>query len=235
MLDLRNLAVALHSKYLGSQQMAPPQTSSSPNPLPEDSQESTISPQFLRPIDVTSGKAVISLQDMINTTVALKSNLDVEVIQPSSQWPHSLFQTNSIPTSQRPSPQPLQQSQPSSDEDQNAAHVAQAISGLQREVLLLRNDLNFELWLSRENSKHIGRLYQDRILMKTAEAERQGLVCRSFVRPCRISHDAIHSTTNYENTDSKSSHSKESCGNTNNRHQLRRTSTLTGIRSCKRS
>jgi len=46
---------------------------------------------------------------------------------------------------------------------------------LQREVLLLRNELNFELWSSRENVKHIGRLYQDRVLSKTAEMERQGL------------------------------------------------------------
>jgi len=57
----------------------------------------------------------------------------------------------------------------------NSFMVSQAISGLQREILLLRNDLNFELWLSRENSKHIGRLYQDQILMRTAETERQGL------------------------------------------------------------
>jgi len=46
---------------------------------------------------------------------------------------------------------------------------------LQREILLLRNELNFELWVSRENVKHIGRLYQDHILSRSAEAERQGL------------------------------------------------------------
>ncbi|KAJ7136538.1 pyrroline-5-carboxylate reductase dimerization-domain-containing protein [Mycena crocata] len=50
-----------------------------------------------------------------------------------------------------------------------------AISGLQREVLLLRNELNFELWLLRENVKHVGRLYQDRVLSRDAEVERQGL------------------------------------------------------------
>jgi hypothetical protein len=55
-------------------------------------------------------------------------------------------------------------------------HAVQAISELQREVLLLRNELNFELWLSRENIKHVGRLWHDRRLLQTAESERQGLV-----------------------------------------------------------
>ncbi|KIM49478.1 hypothetical protein M413DRAFT_109137 [Hebeloma cylindrosporum] len=130
-------------------------------------------PRFIQTIDISSGKAILSLQDMIETTVALKSNLNLEVIQPASQWPYALFSTTSGSLSQLPN-----DVQPELSElnlEQNAAHVAQAISGLQREILLLRNDLNFELWLSRENSKHIGRLYQDRILMKTAEAERQGL------------------------------------------------------------
>jgi len=39
----------------------------------------------------------------------------------------------------------------------------------------LKNELNFELWLSRENVQHVGRLYQERILSKNAEVERQGL------------------------------------------------------------
>jgi hypothetical protein len=61
-------------------------------------------------------------------------------------------------------------------EDKLPSHVAQAISDLQREVIHLRNELNFEVWLSRENVRHIGRLYQDQILSKNAEMERQGLV-----------------------------------------------------------
>ena len=58
------------------------------------------------------------------------------------------------------------------------ANVALAIAGLQREVLMLRCELNFELWMARENVKHIGRLYQDRVVSRTAEVERQGLVSR---------------------------------------------------------
>jgi len=168
MLDVRNLAVGLQGRYF------PGDTSTSLQPLPREEPDSDALPtRFLKPIDLSSGRAVISLQDMINTTVALRSNIDLEVIHPTSQWPSSVFSTTSTMAPEEGEPVPLLSNQ---DQDPNALHVAQAISGLQREILLLRNDLNFELWLSRENAKHIGRLYQDRILMKTAETERQGLV-----------------------------------------------------------
>ena len=180
MLDLRNLSVAIRARY-------PPDPVSMPSPPhvrksedgSDDAPEGDVPPpQFIQAIDLSSGKAILSMQDMIDTTVALKSNLDLEVIQPSSQWPYALFSGTSRFFSQLPPDEQPQMSE--LHLDQNAAHVAHAISGLQREILLLRNDLNFELWLSRENSRHIGRLYQDRILMKTAEAERQGLVCFDF-------------------------------------------------------
>lgn len=132
--------------------------------------ESELPVHLIRPIDLSTDKATISLQDMISTTVALKSNMDVEITKPVSQWPHTLFLM----------PQPPAEEEGrllSLDTGEIPSHIIQVISGLQREILLLRNELNFELWLSRENVKHIGRLYQDRILAKTAETERQGLVC----------------------------------------------------------
>ena len=167
MLDIRNLALGIRARYSSDKTASPATTSAQP----DDPSEVTDGLRFLRPIDLSSGRTVISLQDMINTTVALKSTLDLEVIQPSTSWSPAIF-SNAIP---------LNQSSSSQDNDQqNGFMVSQAISGLQREILLLRNDLNFELWLSRENSKHIGRLYQDQILMRTAETERQGLVCMLF-------------------------------------------------------
>ena len=189
MLDLRNLVVAMLARYHPNHEQenhaslaAIQETSASDTATETDNSTASThytSPptQFIRPIDISSGKAVLFLQDMINITIALKSNLDVEVIQPSSQGAHSLFQTNSIPSSGH-----IQADAPVNDDrDSNSARVAQAVAGLQREILLLRNDLNFELWLSRENSKHIGRLYEDRVLMKNTEAERQGLVCTYFL------------------------------------------------------
>lgn len=74
-------------------------------------------------------------------------------------------------------------------------HVSQAISGLQREIILIRNELFFELWLSRQNIQHIGRLFQDRILSKAAEAERQGLVGRLNRRLHIIHTNFFRSTT----------------------------------------
>ncbi|KAF9533539.1 hypothetical protein CPB83DRAFT_480311 [Crepidotus variabilis] len=236
MLDVRNLALAMQTKYAALTQASSAARLSNSTPTPHNFQQlasdppqeglmnadaatassttvpsrqpsissalsvtDTTSPRFIQTIDFSSGKAVISLQDMINTTIALRSNLDVEVVHPSGMWKEDLWTTNSIPTSavasKAPSPDtskststasspPGMEHPPSTDsthtqmqpkEDSNEAHVAQAVSGLQREILLLRNDLNFELWLSRENAKHIGRLYQDRILMRSADAERQGL------------------------------------------------------------
>jgi hypothetical protein len=180
MLDLRNLSVAIRARYpTNGLSLSPQPPAGKSEHDSDDAEEGDVPPpRFIQPIDLSSGKAILSLQDMIDTTVALKSNLDLEVIQPSSQWPYAHFANTSGSLSQLPN-----DVQPQLSElhlEQNAAHVAQAISGLQREILLLRNDLNFELWLSRENSRHIGRLYQDRILMKTAEAERQGLVCFDF-------------------------------------------------------
>jgi hypothetical protein len=143
------------------------------------------------PVDLqqTHGRPRISLQDMISTSVALKSNLDVEVLGPSNSWPSGLFPTaTSSPSRASISLPPETESSSLLQPDSNGhdssqpmpSHVAQAISALQREVLLLRSELNFELWLSRENVRHIGRLYQDRVLSKNAEAERQGLVRLQF-------------------------------------------------------
>jgi hypothetical protein len=122
----------------------------------------------------------VSLESMMMTSVALKSNLDVEIEAPTAAWSSLLFPPGSNSPIKRTLDLPPEPNV--SNEENLPSHVAQAISGLQREVLLLRNELNFELWLSRENVKHIGRLYQDRILSKKAEVEQQGLVCDFFFR-----------------------------------------------------
>ncbi|KAG6874066.1 hypothetical protein C0995_006923 [Termitomyces sp. Mi166 len=152
MLDVRNSALGLQLHDQSLQEV-------------EVENDDGLPARLIRPIDITNEKATIALQDMINMTVALKSNLDVEIIHPQSQWPHSLFALPSrLPNGENSEPNEI------------PSHFVQIISSLQRELLLLRNELNFELWLSRENVQHIGRLYQDRVLAKNAEAERQGLV-----------------------------------------------------------
>ncbi|KAJ7632495.1 hypothetical protein FB45DRAFT_912598 [Roridomyces roridus] len=160
MLDVRNTALGLRERF--------------PTRIDHESSTSSIGGSDdggktpMRSLGLSAGQTHISLQDMIATSVALKSNLNLEIEPAASQWPESLFAGSggspAVPT------QPL----PSSDGDL-PPRITQAISGLQREVLLLRSELNFELWLSRENVKHVGRLYQDQILSRDAEVERQGL------------------------------------------------------------
>lgn len=130
----------------------------------------------------------ISLQEMIATSVALKSGIDIEVddAPTTAAWTGTLAEHSSRARSpsrvstasasiRSPSPAPPH-SQEASGEDGIPQNVALAIAGLQREVLVLRCELNFELWMARENVKHTGRLYQDRVVSRTAEVERQGLV-----------------------------------------------------------
>ncbi|KAH9856954.1 hypothetical protein C2E23DRAFT_806091 [Lenzites betulinus] len=132
----------------------------------------------------------ISLTQMVATSVALKSGLDVEIVDPSPAWSAVLFplqsRTRSSSRAERDSSQspedqaeaPATPSQSEHDSYENGSlprHVAQAISSLQREVLLLKNDLNLELWTTRENVKHIGRLYKERVLSRTEEDERQSM------------------------------------------------------------
>ncbi|KAH7914969.1 hypothetical protein BJ138DRAFT_242278 [Hygrophoropsis aurantiaca] len=124
-------------------------------------------------IDLPTNKPRVSLQSMIDTSVILKSNIDVDIDTPRVSWSSVLFPfPGSSPSKSNIN---LPESSSFQEQEQLPSHVVEAISALQREVLLLRNELNFELWLSRENIQHIGRLHQDRILSKNAEVERQGL------------------------------------------------------------
>ncbi|OBZ75601.1 Tuberous sclerosis 1 [Grifola frondosa] len=169
MLDVRNASLGSDAPSLV------------PNFVPPSSAEITATPT-LPPDTTTSASAIVgrlrvSLQDMITTYVALKSGLDVDIVDPSPAWSSMLFPS---PDTRSPSLEkhPDGDAGPEPAHDKEGVvplHVAQAISALQREVLLLRSELNFELWTTRENVRHIGRLYEERVLSQTAEVERQGL------------------------------------------------------------
>lgn len=169
MLDVRKMALGSRERTVASEVE---------RPLSMIVNEEEVScPQTPHPghPELPPSKLRISLQDMITTSVALKSNLEIDIDGPTAAtWPTLLFPSGN---------NPLLKSGGSSSESDNVSeglplpkHVREAIVGLQREILLLRNELNFELWLSRENVQHIGRLHKDRILSKNMEAERQGLV-----------------------------------------------------------
>ncbi|CAO1622061.1 unnamed protein product [Jaminaea pallidilutea] len=66
----------------------------------------------------------------------------------------------------------------SKDEEQQRAaklEVYSELNYLQRENLLLRNELNYELYLKDQHLRHIGHLHRDRISDTRLEAERQNL------------------------------------------------------------
>ncbi|KAJ7685064.1 hypothetical protein DFH06DRAFT_1157285 [Mycena polygramma] len=169
MLDIRNTTLGLRERY-----EAPGVTVSRELRTPSVNGSDDGGKTPMHTMGLSTGETRLSLEDMIATSVALKSNLDVAIQPAASQWPGSIFASSSGSPARPTLPLPSQ-SLLAQDGDALPSHIAQAISGLQREVLLLRNELNFELWLSRENVKHVGRLYQDRILSRDAEVERQGL------------------------------------------------------------
>jgi len=214
MLDVRNAALGMQQRVpsvlstsVSPSSPIPPfatpsNSSQNPHSAAESAYIASMSPPTARPTQPSPptsamtipGKPRVSLQDMIATSVALKSGMDVEVVHPSPSWSTGIFpaqaQTRARsteatdedaatagagPNEPGPSRSTSVHTHVTDGEPPVPLHVAQALAGLQREVLLLRNELNFELWNARENVRHIGRLYQDRVLSKTAEVERQGL------------------------------------------------------------
>ncbi|KAI0064641.1 hypothetical protein BV25DRAFT_1869288 [Artomyces pyxidatus] len=141
--------------------------------IPEYQSPSSTPP--LKAVEVC-GKPRVSLQEMVNTSITLKSHLDVELVDPTPIWPYCLFPLDPGASSVAATPDPAASAATSPERGGTVpSHVVQAISGLQREVLLLKTELNFESWLARENVKQIGRLYEQRIMSRNAEVERQGL------------------------------------------------------------
>ena len=127
------------------------------------------------------GRFRISLRDIVATSVALKSGVDIGIDSEESQaiWPDLLvFGSPSSPGKRSISLPPKGPSvKPFPGRDKEIPdHVAEAISALQRKLILMNNELNCELWLARRNVEHVGRLKKECELAKSAEGERQGLV-----------------------------------------------------------
>ncbi|KAL5113959.1 hypothetical protein ACEQ8H_008141 [Pleosporales sp. CAS-2024a] len=63
----------------------------------------------------------------------------------------------------------------------------QTMASLQREIMLLRNDLNFERYLKLQHLAHIGQLQRKNIKEATAEAETQNLINTNKTLKARLS------------------------------------------------
>lgn len=127
------------------------------------------------------GRFRVSLRNIVATSVALKSGMAIEIDCGELQvaWPDLLFfgppsspgkHTISLP------PEGVSTKSSQGGDEEIPDHVADAISALQRKLILMNNELNCELWLARRNVEHIGRLKTECELAKSAEGERQGLV-----------------------------------------------------------
>lgn len=174
MLNTRNARI-------GSQQDEPDDMSgNTPRPASSLSKSPTdISPRAERP---QRGRYRISLRDMVATSVALKSGMDIEVDIGDSQpmWQDLLFFGSPSSPGKRSISLPREGKSvklPPARDKEIPDHVAEAISALQRKLILMNNELNCELWLARRNVEHIGQLKKECELAKGAEGERQGLVC----------------------------------------------------------
>ncbi|KAG9103706.1 hypothetical protein FRC06_008700 [Ceratobasidium sp. 370] len=120
-------------------------------PLPPSPAEPQIDPASRRS---SAGDSRKSLQIMIDTHAALT-------------------------TPMLPPPPPLPDTQdtfrPETQTRPRYIVAEEALSILQRDVLILRNQLNFEIYLKELVQQHVGRLHRDTIVSRGEEAERQGL------------------------------------------------------------
>ncbi|KAF8742024.1 Tuberous sclerosis 1, partial [Rhizoctonia solani] len=104
----------------------------------------------------TGGRSEKSLEIMINTHATLTAPPGPLLFLADTPAP-------AAPASTTVSPRPRH------------AMAEEALSILQRDVLILRNQLNFEIYLKELVQQHVGRLHQDKIVSRSEEAERQSL------------------------------------------------------------
>ncbi|CAG8443562.1 5471_t:CDS:2 [Acaulospora colombiana] len=128
----------------------------------------------------------ISLREIMDVHQALKSGADIVV--GDDPWTSQIISYANLSTSQPPVPPSPNSSSSSTryfDKLQpsvSPSNVQASISFLQREIMLLRNELNFELYLKQQHLQHISRLHRDHVLDNRVEAESQNLynTCRNL-------------------------------------------------------
>jgi hypothetical protein len=107
--------------------------------------------------------------------------MDSPTLPPAKEPKGSNLLGPSSPTTQafiakRPSLDDFVQSVTASNSPTNTEFRGQTMASLQREIMLLRNDLNFERYLKLQHLAHIGQLQRKHIKEATAEAETQNLI-----------------------------------------------------------
>ena len=123
-----------------------------------------------------------SLHELIATSAAIKSGLNLSATERTLAGPSLLFtpppsqvpsRAGSVDSTMIPTNPSSPENRQNADEPKLPAQISETIASLQREVLLLRTELSFELWLKKENVRHISRLYEDSVATKNAELQQQ--------------------------------------------------------------
>lgn len=117
--------------------------------------------------NLTTSASHTQLQDMIQSNKAMKSCLNQSLANDSVP---SLSLSHQEPTADRPVEIPGISSPLSQIE------TTPQISHLQRRILILQNDLNFERYLKQQHMAHIGDLRRRRLDEAVTEAETQNLI-----------------------------------------------------------
>ncbi|KAF5674494.1 tuberous sclerosis 1 like [Fusarium heterosporum] len=112
------------------------------------------------------------LQDMIQSNKAIKSGLNQSLANDSVP---SLSLSHQDSTADRPGPSPLG-AHTSISTPLSLTEANTQMSHLQRQILLLQNDLNFERFLKQQHMAHIGDLRRRHMEEAVTEAETQNLL-----------------------------------------------------------
>ncbi|GAB5592451.1 hypothetical protein Unana1_07351 [Umbelopsis nana] len=159
-----------------------------PHTLPSESQSANLPPkasdeQLTSPMSPDKKKLkAVSIANVLNVHRALKSG--AEVVVGDDVWESGL---EKFPTSQEASPDatdktpsegaptPVPNIMMAAEDDATPSEQKLLVAALKREVLLLRNEMNFEMFLKQQHLQHIGRLHREHVMDTSVEAERQQL------------------------------------------------------------
>ncbi|KAF5017900.1 hypothetical protein F66182_10147 [Fusarium sp. NRRL 66182] len=151
----------------GSQSSLPSTRDSIDTRIKESSADSpTLGPHLIQSSSHTQ------LQDMIQSNKAIKSSLHQSLANDSVP---SLSLSNQDSAAERPGPSPLG-APPTISAPLSLTETSTQEANLQRQILLLQNDLNFERYLKQQHMAHIGDLRRRHMEEAVTEAETQNLL-----------------------------------------------------------
>ncbi|KAI9787214.1 MAG: hypothetical protein M1839_003449 [Geoglossum umbratile] len=160
------------------------------------------------PAHLVGSNTEAKLQDMLHTQESLRSSVHQSLPNES---------VNSLNPQEAPSPgldayiNSLAQSTVArSPAARPASSDAQGnIAFLQREVMLLRNDLNFERYLKQQHISHIGQLQRKHIREATVEAETQNLINTNRALKLRLEESKLSYAKLRKETMASKNHAKK--------------------------